>query len=83
MNMISHRRATGYTQLESNLHRLSETLLVYGKLDGDVWQVSINFLVRSGFDCRVVLRILVILSDGTEAIIEGERSDRRPHILRT
>jgi hypothetical protein len=46
-----------------------DTLLVYRKLDGDVGQVIINFSVRRGPYCGVVFRVLVILGDGTEAVV--------------
>lgn len=31
-------------------HRLGERLLVHGHLDGNVWKVRINYLVRLGLD---------------------------------
>ena len=47
-------------------HRFSERLLVHGHLDGHVGQVRIHRFVRLGFDRRIVLRVLMVLSDGAD-----------------
>ena len=51
--------------MEYAQHRV-ETLLVNGHDDGNVRQVGVNLLVRAGLDGRVVLRVLVVMSDGTD-----------------
>ena len=46
MALVNHRSTIGLRELD--LHRLCETLLEHGKLDGNVGQVSINFRVFRG-----------------------------------
>ena len=47
-----------------------EAFLVDGHLDGHMREVIIHQLVRKGFDGRVVLRVLVVMSDRTDSHAE-------------
>jgi hypothetical protein len=49
-----------------HVHRLAQTLLVHGALDGDVRQRIVDGRVRLGLDGRVERRVLVVLLDGPD-----------------
>lgn len=60
------------------LHGFLKTLLVHRELYGDMRQAAVYVPVRSWLDSGIVLRVLVVLSDGAEAV-EGYKSVEHTH----
>jgi hypothetical protein len=62
---------SGYSVQIFGLHRLCQTFLVHWHLYRNVWKIVIDQLVRTRRYSRIVLRILVVLSNGSDSTDTG------------
>lgn len=51
-----------------DLHGFFETFFINGHLNRDVGQAHVDFAIRFGTDSRIVFRVLVVLSNGSNTL---------------